>query len=243
MSGALYVAASGAVAAQTRMEIISNNLANIDTAGYKADRAIFRVADYETAEQPQLKGGMPPAILPFELATDHSPGNQKDTGNPLDLAIEGNGFFCIETPDGVMYTRNGNFALDPEGALVTHDGLAVLGDRGAVVIDGDEVIIDGEGNVQIDGEISDTLRIADFEDASGLRKAGNSLFAPAPGVFEIEAEGFEVRQGTVELSNVDAVETMTEMIETHRTFEAYQKIIRAMGEATGRLINEAGRLA
>ncbi len=248
MSGTIYMAASGAILAQNRLDVIANNLANIDSVGFKKSDGVFRMADYQNQGNAttRLTGyGRPlPATLPFEILTDYSQGRLKQTDNPLDLAIKGDGFFCIGGLETESYTRKGNFTLDPEGILITQDGMPVLGDRGLVVVDGTDVYVDGEGNVLVDGEITDRLRIVDVDQPGDLKKVGNSLFALTnPDVPPTEADNYEVIQGNLEMSNVEPVKMMTEMIETHRMFEAYQKIIRSVDDATGRMIEQAGRLA
>ncbi len=238
MSGAIYAAASGAVAQQMRVEIIANNLANINTPGFKKNRTVFRV--------PDLSGPVkqPPAVLNFGRQIDFSGGSFKHTGNSLDLSINGDGFFCIETPEGVRYTRNGNFSLDPEGNLVNTDGFTVLGEGGKINLEGDEILVDVEGGVSVDGEQVDTIKIVVFDKPYPLEQTGSSLFAPVnANVIENTAENPGVNQGELELSNSKPVMAMIEMIEAHRMFEAYQKVIQSVDAVTGKAVNEAGRLA
>ena len=248
MSGAIYAATSGAEVQQLRMQILSNNLANMNTAGYKSDEAIFRVdipASQNPVPSPEGSAGttVSPAValIPMATRTDFSSGPLQASGNPLDLAIEGEGFFSVQTADGVQYTRNGSFTLSPEGLLTTHDGQPVLGDGGEIAIDGTKVEVDGSGNVVVDGQIADRLRIVKFDNPDALVKVGDTRFAldENRGVEEsIEYPG--VVQGMVEGSNVNAVKIMTELIEVIRGYESYQKIIRTIDENESKLIAGVG---
>jgi len=176
--------------------------------------------------------------------TSFSPGQLKHTGNALDLGLDGNGFFCVKTPEGVQYTRKGNFSLNQEGVLSTQEGLPVLGNGGEIKIDGRDIVVDVEGNISVDGKQIDTIKIADFPQPYALEKVGDTLFVPIdPRVSEDIAEGVKVSQGFIELSNVDAVRVMTEMIEVLRAYESYQKVIRSVDEITSKAINEVGTLA
>ncbi|MCK5643913.1 MAG: flagellar hook-basal body protein, partial [Gammaproteobacteria bacterium] len=177
--------------------------------------------------------------------TDFSPGQLKQTGNAFDLAIDGNGFFCIQTPGGVQYTRKGNFTLNHEGVLANQEGLPVLGNGGKIkFIDGKDFIVDKEGNISIDGEEIDTLKIVNFAVPHSLKKVGNTLFAPTgPGIIEEKAEGFGINQGFIELSNVNAIRVMLEMIEVLRGYESYKKVIQSVDDVTSKAINEVGQLA
>jgi len=253
MHESIYVAGAGAIAQQLRMEVLANNLSNLDTVGFKEDRTVFRsyLAGWlDRAKDPsgqssvRREGASNIKVGVEETRTSFSPGQLRHTGNPLDLALEGVGFFCVQKAEGIHYTRKGNFALDERGTLVTQEGLPVLGKRGEITIDGKEIVVDLEGNVVVDGARVDTLRIADFPEPYSLEKVGDNFFLPASaGVDERVAEGAKVNQGFVELSNVNPVKVMTEMIEALRGFEAYQKLIQSASELTSRAINEVGRLA
>ena len=259
MSEAMYTATSGAIAYQMRLEILANNLANINTIGFKEDRTIFRSylpdpadptgQDIQETHVHTASEVVPPYLLSNTLVVfegteiDFSSGHLKHTGNPLNLALEGNGFFSIETPEGVQYTRNGNFALNGEGLLVTQEGLPVLGEGGEIKVDGEDFLVDKEGNVSVDGKQVDTLRIVDFAEPRSLEKVGNSLFASVNRTpSEITAEGFTVNQGFLELSNVEPIRVMTEMLEVLRGYESYQKVIQSVDEVTSKAIDEVGQV-
>lgn len=246
MSGSIYMAASGAEAQSIRMQILSNNLANINTSGFKEDRAVFRIPDDalnpDTSPGDAQGGGtFYSSVIPMTSHTDYSRGPLQRTGNPLDVAIEGEGFFSIQTDQGVRYTRNGAFTINPEGILSTSDGDPVMGEGGEITIEGAEIHVDGTGNVIVDGAITDKLRVVKISDTTALRKIGKTLFQldENKGTEEtLEYSG--VQQGFLEGSNVNAVKVMTELIEVQRGYESYQKMIQTMGEMASRVISGVG---
>ncbi len=257
MSGEIYMAAVGALAYEKRLQIISNNLANSNTVGYKQDHGQFQILDVSGLPQESTQNG---DLLntsqaeqfwnQFKVYTDHSSGSLKNTDNDFDLALVGNGFFCVQTPDGIHYTRKGDFTLNAEGVLVTRNGWPVLGESGEVSVESREnpnlhkkFSVDEEGNISVDGDPVDRLRLVDFPQPYNLTKVGEALFkAKDFGPGEIQAEDVRVSQGFIELSNVDAVNMMTKMIEVLRGYETYQKIIRSVDEVNSRAINEIGKM-
>ena len=186
----------------------------------------------------------------FNVYTDHSSGPLKQTGDDFDLALEGDGFFCVQTPDGVQYTRKGDFTLNADGVLVTRNGFPVLGEGGEITVTSNEnpnqyakFAVDEQGNVSVDGKQVDTLRVVTIAELDRLTKTGDTLFkAPVAGAGEVKAENFRVSQGFIELSNVDAVKMMTEMIEVLRGYESYQKVIQAADDANSKAINQIGTI-
>lgn len=250
MSGGIYISAAGALNHQKKLEILTNNIANVNTTGFKEDRTTFRIYDPESSAADQrdsLNVGKPKRFLPLPSGTQpvFSQGAMHQTGNPLDLAIEGEGFFSIQTPDGIRYTKNGSFNLDKEGVLVTSDGFPVLGDGGEIKIDEDDKIftVDDEGSISVNETQIGRLKIVDFPRPYALVKIGNTLFAAKDkSLKEITAKRFQVQQGYLELSNVDVIKSMTEMIETFRGYESYQKVIKSIDDVNGKAINDIGRL-
>lgn len=246
MSGAIYQAAAGALLQQMRMDMLSNNLANVNTTGFKADRPAFRL-DMET-EPEEISGNTVPGRLspyapPLEARTDFSAGPAQRTGNPLDVAIVGKGFLEVQAPDGLRYTRNGNLTINDQGLLSTSDGWPVMGQGGEVAIDGTKVEISARGEIYVDGEAVDFLKLVDFDQPQELTKTGNTLFAAPEGNAgnAVEEGQVQIAQGFLEGANVDAIRTMTEVIETMRVFEAYQRIIRSVDETTAKSVNEVGK--
>lgn len=257
MSGGIYVAASGALAYEKRLQIISNNLANANTVGYKMDHGQFQFIDEAdlpasfVPDSPELNTSAAPDFwFQFNSYTDFTNGSLRNTGNDFDLAIIGKGFFCVQKPDGVHYTRKGDFTLNADGVLVTRNGYPVMGDGGEITVKGTTdpqqhktFAVDEEGNVSVDGKEVGRLRIVEFPANDTLRKMGDTLFKPADNSPPPKAaEDFKVSQGFVELSNVDVVKMMTEMIEVLRGYESYQKVIRSADEASAKSINEVGKV-
>ena len=257
MSGEIYMAAVGALAYEKRLQIISNNLANSNTVGYKQDHGQFQILDLSdlpkesTQNSDELNTSQADLFWnQFNVYTDHTSGSLKNTGNDFDLALVGKGFFCVQTPDGIHYTRKGDFTLNADGVLVTRNGWPVMGESGEISVDGKEnpqqhkkFSVDEEGNISVDGNQVDRLRVVDFPQPYTLTKMGETLFKPADsGSSETQAEDVRISQGFIELSNVDAVKMMTEMIEVLRGYESYQKIIRSVDEVNSRAINEIGKM-
>jgi flagellar basal-body rod protein FlgG len=244
MSGTIYKAGAGAILQQMRLDIYANNLANIGTAGYKSDQPVFRLDNEQ--ETPDTFGADQTQLSPyppkFDCVTDYRPGPVQRTGNPLDVAIMGKGFFEIRTEEGIRYTRNGRFSINEQGVLSNAEGWPVLGQGGEISINGSRVEISENGEVAVDGDIVGVLRVMDFAEPYNLEKEGNSLFVPGDSsVMPYEAEDVRVAQGSVESSNVNAIRTMTEMIELLRAFQMYQKVISAADDATAKTVNDVGK--
>jgi flagellar basal-body rod protein FlgG len=257
MSGDMYIAAAGALACEKRLQLISNNLANVNTTGFKMDRGYMKLIN--PADLPSQSARNPADLAAsrahlfwnnFSMYTDHSNGALKQTDNEFDLALVGKGFFCVQTPDGVHYTRKGDFTLNSDGVLVTSNGWPVLGEGGEITIKSTEnphkyakFAVDEQGNVSVDGKRVDSLRIVEYTEFNRLSKAGDTLFKPpAAGPTGTKAEDVRVSQGFIEMSNVDSVKMMTEMIEVLRGYESYQKIIQSVDETYSQAINQVGSL-
>lgn len=257
MSGSIYMAATGALAYEKRLQVISNNLANVNTVGFKKDRSRFNAFELSEAVINQKlpdswnRSQAPAYWMQYSTYTDFSSGEKKKTGSPFDLALTGRGFFCVRTPDGVRYTRRGDFVVNSDEVLVTHEGWPVLGQGGEIQIKlskpSDKVrefSVSEDGLVTVDGSQVDRLRIVDFTDSSGLEKAGHNLYrAVNPKALREMDEDFKISQGFLELSNVDVVKMMTEMIEVLRGYESYQKTMRSIDDMNAKLINDVGSMA
>ena len=238
---------AGAMFQQLRLGVISNNLANVNTVGFKRDQAVYEPFPEEelTAAQEQEAIIAPDleksaANTPSRTAVNFEQGAVTLTGNKLDVAISGDGFFSIETPDGTRYTRKGTFTLNEQNELCTLSGLPVLGEGGKIALESSDIHIDEKGNIVENENIIDTLKIVDFE-KNALMKHGEDLFKlKDEDTEEIEPENLFVQQGYVEQSNVNAVKMMTEMIDTLRGFESYQKVITSLSEVTSLAINKVG---
>jgi len=180
-----------------------------------------------------------------EVFTDFTQGQLQPTGNPLDLALEGKGFMCIETAGGERYTRNGEFTRNSEGYLVTKEGNMVLGEKGAIQINGETSSINEKGEVLVDGALIDKLKLVDFKDYELLRKEGDGLIKIADEI-DVQENLTEtksiLRQGYIEGSNVNSVREMVDMLTMLRSFEGNQKVLKAYDEMLGKSVNELGRI-
>ncbi|MFB3819149.1 MAG: flagellar hook-basal body protein [Candidatus Methylomirabilales bacterium] len=236
MIAGLYTAASGMVAHQAKLDTLANNLANVETPGFKADLLTIDASAAPPSGASPIGSGA--TIQPGRLVLDPAAGVLKPTGNALDLALDGPGLFVVETPQGERYTRAGNFTRDPEGFLATAQGFRVLGSAGPVRIPEAGLRV-GEAGALPDGS---RLRVVAGPDGAGLAKIGGNLFAPAPGARPPEdLPAPRVVQGHLEGSNVSPVRAMVEMLATVRSYEAYQKTIQQLDQTAGQAANELGR--
>jgi len=244
-----YTGASGMNAQQNRLDAVSNNLANVDTAGYKRDVTVSKSfpelllrrmnADgvYETpfgsADAAPVIGKLGLGVETNENYTDFEQGSFRSTQTNTDMALSGKGFFAVMTPDGERYTRNGNFLIGKEGILETKDGYPVLGEHGQIIVPDDRFKVNEDGMIYSADTNSpiDRFRIVRFDNERYLKKMGNSLYAAndITGNANI-AEGAErpsFLQGYIETSNVNVVNEMVRMIEVNRAYEANQKTIQS----------------
>lgn len=282
----LYTGASGMNAQQVKLDAISNNLANLDTTGYKRDVTVHkafaelllrRMNDdgvlpnfFGSSDKAPVIGTLGTGVETNELFTEMEQGSLKETGSDFDLALEGEGFFCIETPDGERYTRNGAFVLGKEGYLETKDGFPVLGENGPIRVKENNFQIDKFGNVWVNADYQDdpfrlvskaenewngltkldTLRVVDFKKTRFLAKQGDSLYRSTEESGEARsmqaglAGGKRpgVIQGFVEASNVNPILEMVNMIDVNRAYEANQKTIQAEDAMLSKLINEVSKI-
>src|ERR1039457_3873379 len=245
MNTGMYTALSGNVASQQRLEALTNNLANVNTAGYKKDRVIFE-SMLANVKNPSQGAGTPTeqtALSDVKLVTDYSAGSLRQSGNSLDVALEGEGFFVVNTPEGRGYTRQGNFSLNGGGQLVTAEGYPVVGNGGPVTIKGGAVVIDASGNISVDGNKVATLAMVDFPKPYPLTKAGNSVFKlDGSGAGEQPAKNIKVRQGCLEESNVNAIQEMAQLIETSRYYDSCVKAVQSYDTMMSKAANDLGKV-
>ncbi len=236
MDRGLFVALSGAVIQEKRLEILTNNLANVNTAGFKKESPVFE-------EALPLPYGVRYYSKTNSVVTDMTPGIAEKTERPLDLAVNGSGFFTVETPYGIRYTRDGNFTLGPGGKLITKEGYAVLGEKGAIKLTSSDISIDSQGNIKEHGATVGKLKLAAFSDPSKLVREGNFFYQPAQKLKEIPLANTQVEQGVLEISNVNPVKAMTTMIEALRSYEQHTKMIQTLDDMTKQAISEVGKVA
>jgi flagellar basal-body rod protein FlgG len=231
----IYIALSGAKLKQRHLDIFAQNIANSSTSGYKRERISFKdfivPSDNRT---PLTKDGRVMTEV-SAVVTDYSTGGLIKTGNPLDLAITGKGFFALENN---RYTRNGQFQISAEGDLETAEGIKVLGDGGPITVQGSNIEISASGEILVDGISAGSLKVVDFNNREALRKINGTMFKTDQAAQELEAD---ISQGYLEASNVEVVKEMVQMITALREFESYQKMIHAFDEATSKTVNEMGR--
>ncbi len=237
----LYVAGEGMSARQKAQEVLANNLANLNTSGFKADRPVFQAVYERQIYRWEGIGSTPigtlsaGAILSTTF-TDFQAGALQTTGNPLDVAIEGQGFFAIQTPQGVRYTRQGAFQLNAEGTLTTREGYPLLNAQGQPirVPRGTTPQIGEDGTVQVNGAPIARLQIVQGE----LVKSPDGYFVgnPAP------VANPRLVAGALEMSNVNMVREMVNMIELIRAYESHQRVVQTHDETLGRAINDLARI-
>ena len=240
----IYTSSSGLQYLQLKQEVIANNLANISTTGFKKE-GVFRKTLMEREKILKMNATDFVNLEEVdEVRTDYSQGSFNVTSNPFDFAIEGNGFFAVETLNGIRYTRNGSFILDGDNYLVTTHGYRVLDQNNLPIQIGEgDVFIGDDGSIIVNGEVVTVLKITDFPEPYNLLKMGDGLFQDLSNAgFAPDFDTYRIRQGMLEDSNVSAVEEMVKMINTMRDFETNQRAILAQDQTLDRAVNEVGRL-
>lgn len=254
----LYTAYTGMLNEQKRMDIITNNLANTDTTGYKKegvtnqsfdDVLAYRLKDNSTpGVDPHQMGKMSMGVKLGETYTDYSQGALKQTDSNYDLALSGRGFFTIQYTDkagttSTMYTRDGNFSLSKEGYLVTQDGDFVLDTNGSkITLDPTkDTKIDSSGSIYQADKLVDKIQVSDFADYNYLEKYGENLYSTAAGATKQTAAA-QVEQGYLETSNVQTVSEMVQMIAITRNYQTNQKVIQTIDNTLQVTANQIGKL-
>ncbi len=238
----IYTAACGMRAQEVRQALTASNLANVTTPGYKRDVGVgesFAQVITGFGRTPVGRLGMTSGITSAYF--DMSEGSISNTDCPYDFAIEGEGFFAVETGWGVRYTRAGNFRLDTESFLVTADGHRVLGEDGPIRVDG-QLVVNSEGLLYSGGREIGRLQVVVPENPDTLAKEGGGLFAAAGGMVPAGPGEFRVVQGALELSNISVVREMVDMIAGYRIYEAAQRALLSHDACLDRAINEVGRV-
>ena len=253
----LYTAWTGMRNEQKRLDVISNNMANSNTVGYKDENVAsqafdevlgIKIRDGSQAYHNEAIGHLSLGVKIGEVYTDYSQGSIRETAGTYDLALSGKGFFTVNVTDAngkvhTRYTRNGQFHLTKDGMLVDADGNRIQGEGGDISIStsAKTVSISGEGIITADGQYIDTLKVVDFENYDYLKKYGNTMYEPVDGATLMEA-GAEILQGYTEQSNVNVVNEMVDMITITRAYEAGQKVIQSYDSMLDRAANSVGSL-
>ena len=244
MENALYVTLSRQMVLRRQMDIVANNIANADTAGFKVEALMEKT---EPAAPAVTMGGPQPVkfVVADGVARDFGQGALRRTDAPLDLALEGQGFFQVNGPDGPRYTRDGRFTLDQTGRLVTQGGLPVMGDGGGeIILDPEE----GELSVGLDGTLTQgatrvgKLGLVTFGTLATLEKAGDNLYRNTSNQQPQLAEDARVRQGMLEGSNVQPILEITRMIEVSRAYESMARIMDSTAELSKTAVQRMGRV-
>lgn len=255
MNRGIYPILSGALAHERRMQVFANNIANVNTAGFKQDEQAFQ------AIFPRAHGALPPSgragelahqmmtrpfgvtervfVAPHLVKTMFEPGRIRLTGNPLDLAIQGRGFFEVKTPHGTRYTRNGMLSLDNQRRLVTNLGYPVMGLTGEIRIPAGKMEISAQGEITVNGKTVATIKIVDFPEDQMPVKFAEGLFASDKGFV---AKNPLIQVGHVEESNVNSIGEMVKMIQGMRNYESAQKLIQTLDRMAEVAIQDVGRV-
>lgn len=265
-SKGIFSAVSGAMAQSSRLDTIANNLANVNTDSFKKDRQIF--SEYLSANEKNpdviavprvpasvesfydMQGGDNAYVNPAGTYTNFEQGALKSTGSPLDLALEGKGFFEVLTPQGVRWTRTGALQIDGTGRLVTKDGFPILkegagdAEQRTISTSSRNITVSQAGEIFDGGAQMGRLAVVDFVQPDDLQKVGNSLYTlkSNAGSAPIQTPEAKVHQGFREGSNVNVVTEMTDMIAANRVFEATQHVIKAHDQLDDKLINQVGKV-
>jgi len=256
----IYIAASGLASREEAIDVVANNLANVDTIGYKADKLssqsfggmlLSRISDYQ--EGPAKRTNSQPPIGMAQLLgggtdsrfVDHSAGSITYTNNPLDLALQGPGFFTIsDANQELRYTRDGTFTIDTDNYLVNQGGLQVLdaADMPIRIFNAGEIVIDANGNISVGDLPAGRLGISEFANIDALQKEGGNLFSAGIEAGRLDATGTVVIQGAIERSNVNSVVALTQLIARFREFEAAARSLDVIDRTLDKVVNELSRV-
>ncbi|MFI4977040.1 MAG: flagellar basal-body rod protein FlgF [Caulobacterales bacterium] len=245
MDNAIYVGLSRQITLQRELDIAANNVANTDTAGFKLED-LLTAADPAAPAKTTGVNGPVTFVVADGVSRDFRQGALRQTGEPLDFAIDGQGFFIVSTASGPRYTRDGRFKLDPQGKLTTQDGDAVQGSGGDIVLDPNKgqvsvsatgVISQGIGTTsQVVGQLS----VVTFDDLSALQKDGNNLFENTSNLTAHTASNALIKQGMLEGSNVNALLQMTRLVAVSRAYDAVSNMMNSTADLSTRTIQRLG---
>lgn len=240
MDRGIYPIVAGAVAQERRLDMVTGNLANVQTAAYKREKAIFKTLLANTVAGGDKKSA--DKLYPQMTTTfiDWKEGTLRPTGNQLDMALNGEGFFELQTPGGSQYTRNGNFTLNEQRQLATRDGALVMGQGGPLQIPVGKITVDERGEIKVNDTTVGTVKIVKFDDLATAVKNGDRF---STGGETSPAPRTQVVHESLEESNVNAVEEFTTLMEINRQYEAAQKVVQVMDDVARQAASEIGRPA
>lgn len=239
MDRGIYAASSAGLLGVRKLDAVAENLANVNTVGFKAQKLLARQQNFEDTLASKLDNqtgrergdhDRTPGVVHVQTTTDFSPGPVSFTGNNLDVALQDpRDFFVVQTPQGPQYTRAGNFQLDAEGQIVTSDGMPVMGEGGLITVTGGQPLISPTGAVLVNNQPVGTLRRVRFQDPQLLQREAGTRFSAPRGAAPQPSEE-PVVPGSLEMSNVGTVQSMVEMINAHKSFESYAKSVQTISE-------------
>jgi flagellar basal-body rod protein FlgF len=238
MAGTIYVALTGMQTRLAQLDRVASDIANESTAGYKGERA-----STTSVNRPSFGAMLDAAIdtAPTQSKIDFRPGVILPTGRDLDVAVDGQGFFTIQSATGQRYTRNGHFTRSADGTLVTGDGLSVLGETGPLKVPDGQVIVKPDGTVNVNGAAAGKLKIVDFADYTQLAREDGGRFRAAANAPTIDKPAGMVRSGALEQANVSIAERLAGLTEVSRGFEALQRSVSLSNEIDVKAIGELAR--
>lgn len=239
MENTLYVALSRQMAMKNEMDVIANNVANANTPAFRREGMLFAEYLAEVGVTPVANDSIS-FVQEIAILRSADPGPLGRTGNPLDLALSGDGYFAVTTPEGTRYTRNGQFRLDDQGQIVNHKGYPVQSDSGAPITlnrEDTNILIAQDGTVSSENGAIGTIKTVRFDDPKALTKAGDSLYL-AEGATPQPTSDVQIHQGMIEGSNVQPVLEMTRMLELMRSYQSMQKLIETEQQLQLEAINK-----
>lgn len=244
----IYSATSGMLAETTRTDVISNNLANVNTPGYKKDIAVTKdfastlIERINDGSDTPVIGSAGVGVIVDEVKPVQTQGPIRQTGNSLDVAIDGKGYFMVQTPNGIRYTRNGTFTQNAQSELVTQDGYRVLGNNNnPIQLRGSNVTITEDGTLLANNVAINKLQYVEFANEKQLDKEGYSLYTAPEGVQPQRATG-RLRQGSLEMSNVNVISEMVNLISNYRAYEVNAKTVQAHDQLLQKAATEVGKV-
>jgi flagellar basal-body rod protein FlgF len=239
MDSGFYAACAALMARSQALDVVANNLANTSTPGYRAEHNIFR--SFLASASGRLASNLNVAINDFGILSgnrlDFAQGNLEHTGNDLDFAVQGPGFFTIQTTKGQFYTRNGNFQVSPQGQLITSEGDPVIGDSGIIRILGGPVNVSPDGTISVNGALAGQMKLVEFPPGTQLESVGKSYYT-APRNSAVAATDSSVAQGMLESSNVNPISSTVELISVQRYAEMMQRALKMFDSELNRTATE-----
>jgi flagellar basal-body rod protein FlgF len=228
MNNGIYAASAGLLARTQQLDVAANNLANANTTGFRGSRVSFQTQMMTASANVSTRAVSSFGVL-GEPQTDFTQGSLLQTGNPLDLALEGEGFFAVQSPTGTQYTRNGNFRITRNGQLVTAEGFPVLGINGPVMLPNGNAEISSAGVISINGDIAGQIQLNDFDHSVPLTPLGNGYYS-APQAAATVTTQLSVRQGSLESSNISPIASAVGLISIQRNAEMMQRALSTFND-------------